>query len=559
MSADATKRARPGDGSIEELPNGRFRARIWDPTRPGKRMPSPTFATRELADEFRLGTLAILAGVLRDETVVDEGSLQSFGDSWLDERELAGDCRSVDTFRSQWRHVSGSELAKKLLRDISPVDVRAWLDETLQKRALVVVGGEAHTHAPSKRRLSRSTVSKVLSMLRQVFERALERGLVRSNPCRDVRVRKSAQARSHDVWTYLTLAEIARLEAAQDIPENYRTVYLVAIYTGLREGELWGLHWRDVDLTSARPELVVRYSRRGAPKNGRVRRVPLLGRAVELLTAWRKLAPKSEEGLTFPTRTGEMRARGDDARWADYHAPKSVEGRRVSVRCEGQSKKLKLGRPARFHDLRHTCASHLIMGSWGVQWTLSEIAAFLGHSDTEVTERYAHLSPDHLHAKASMTAQRGTRSLSHESPPALTKHLARPRGLEPLTSRSVAPGEPQHPRALTPQMGRLWDNARAVLAHIASGAVPEASIVELLEAVDALELVRLATELRTARGPFRVTTALRLAVAAIEAVTTDAASTASTASAASASETTQQHRTMSLAVALSSTASAASE
>jgi len=151
------------------------------------------------------------------------------------------------------------------------------------------------------------------------------------------------------------------------------------------------------------------------------------------------------------------------------------------------------------------------------------------------------------------------RSLSHESPPALTKPLARPRGLEPLTSRSVAPGEPQHPRGLTPQMGRLWDNARAVLAHIASGAVPEASIVDLLEAVEGLEVLQLATELRTTRGPFRVTTALRLAVAAIEVVTAVAESTASTANAASANETTSPHGTLSLAVALSSTASAASE
>jgi integrase len=500
---------------LEELPSGRWRVKLRDPTRPGRWMPGGSFATRAEAVDYRNGLLAILAGVLRDETVVDEDSLQSFGDSWLDERELAGDCRSVDTFRSQWRHVSGSEIAKMQLRAITAVDVRAWLDATLTKKALVVVGGGAHTHAPSKRRLSRSTVSKVLSMLRQVFERAVEKGLVRTNPCRDVKVRKSAQARAHDVWTYLTLAEIARLEACVGIPENYRTVYLIAIYTGLREGELWGLHWRDVDLTSARPELVVRFSRRGAPKNGRVRRVPLLGRAVELFTAWRKLAPKSEEGLVFPTRTGEMRSRGDDARWADYHAPMMREGRRVSVRCEGQSKKLRLGRPARFHDLRHTCASHLIMGSWGVQWTLSEIAAFLGHSDTEVTERYAHLSPDHLHAKAAVTAQRGTRSMFHGDPPVDRKQLARPRGLEPLTSRSVAPSESEGASRVTAEMERVWNTARTVLQAAASGGLPERSIADLLEAVEGLELLQLATELRTARGPARVVTALRTAVAAL--------------------------------------------
>jgi len=108
--------------------SGRWRVKLRDPTRPGRWMPGGSFATRAEAVDYRNGLLAILAGVLRDAELVDEGSLQSFGDAWLDERELAGDCRSVDTFRSQWRHVSGSELAKKLLRDITAVDVRAWLD-----------------------------------------------------------------------------------------------------------------------------------------------------------------------------------------------------------------------------------------------------------------------------------------------------------------------------------------------------------------------------------------------------------------------------------------------
>jgi integrase len=45
----------------------------------------------------------------------------------------------------------------------------------------------------------------------------------------------------------------------------------------------------------------------------------------------------------------------------------------------------------RFHDLRHTTASHLIMNGVDLK-TVSEI---LGHADTKMTERYSHLSPKH--------------------------------------------------------------------------------------------------------------------------------------------------------------------
>jgi RNA:NAD 2'-phosphotransferase (TPT1/KptA family) len=60
-------------------------------------------------------------------------------------------------------------------------------------------------------------------------------------------------------------------------------------------------------------------------------------------------------------------------------------------------------RRVRFHDLRHTCASHLVMGTWGRVWRIEEICALVGHSGIGVTQRYAHLSPDHLHKAAAET------------------------------------------------------------------------------------------------------------------------------------------------------------
>lgn len=516
-----------GEGHVEELPSGRFRVKLRDPA--GGWMPSPTYATREEAESYRRGVLKILADADADGTLPEADSLQRFGDAWLDAEEKLGHLASIHTLRSQWvQHIAGTPLAAMCLPTIRESDVRAWLDALQLKRALVPAKGGGHK--ASARRIARDTVSKVVVLLRQILEAARERGVVRANAAKDVHVRTRRTAKADDVWTFLTLDEIARMEACTAIPEPHRIVYLVAVYTGMRQGELWGLHWRDVHLDGDRPQVVVRFSHGGPPKNGKVRHVPLLAPARELLTRWKAIAPTSERGLVFCTRTGERRGRSDDARWADYYVARLVRGPngkvlkdadgtpiRDNVRCEGFSKRVGFGRDVRFHDLRHTCASHLVMGSWGVQWTLSEIAAFLGHSDTEVTERYAHLSPDHLHAKASQTARRGTETAFHEAPADFTKPLARPRGLEPLTSRSVAGSTPLDLQCPAPSRGTVVERARRLIEAAATGKLPETLIQELVRGVLAFEPVRLAADLAApgADNRFRVRNAINLAASII--------------------------------------------
>ena len=517
----STPARRSGEGSVEQLPSGRYRPRVRDPSRPGKHMPSQSYATYEEAESCRRGLVKILADMGQCGTLPEADSLREFGNDWLDAQEKLGDLASIETLRSQWAcHIADTPLAARSLPSIREADVRTWLDELLLKPALVPTKGGGHK--ASARRIARDTVSKVVVLLRQILEAARERGVVRSNAAKDVHVRTRRTAKADDVWTFLSLDEIARLHDCTAIPESNRIVYLVALYTGLRQGELWGLHWRDVHLKGDQPKVVVRFSHNGPPKNGKIRHVPLLAPARELLERWETIGPDSEKDLVFPTRTGERRGRSDDACWADYYVATLVPGddgvrRRENIRRDGYSKRLQLGRPVRFHDLRHTAASHLVMGSWGVQWTLSEIAAFLGHSDTEVTERYAHLSPDHLHAKAAQTARRGTDRPSHGDPPITAKHLARPRGLEPLTSRSVARSSSEQSQDLTPSRGTIVGRARRLIEAAATGKLPETLIQELVRGVLAFEPVRIAADLAApgADNRFRVRNAINLAAAII--------------------------------------------
>ena len=199
-----------------------------------------------------------------------------------------------------------------------------------------------------------------------------------------------------DKWTWLREHEVMRVLGCQAVPLRSRLIFAVAIYTGLRAGELWGLRWDDVDLE--RGVLTVRHSRLDAPKSGESREVTLLGPARAALETWREQPQRrSDRGLVFPAVSGSCHADGYDADW--------YELRRL----------FRFGRRVRFHDLRHTCASHLLQGTWVPSlmtrpYRLEEVRDHLGHSDITVTQRYAHLCPEGRHSVARLDERTGPSS-----------------------------------------------------------------------------------------------------------------------------------------------------
>jgi integrase len=166
------------------------------------------------------------------------------------------------------------------------------------------------------------------------------------------------------------------------LPAKQRAAFTVAIYAGMRAGEIWGLHWEDVDFE--RREIVIRYSFKGPTKGGRIRQVPMLPPVLQELERWRRRDNATRAaGLVFHARDGSAHTKGYDAQWAKTW--RSAAGIQPGVR---------------FHDFRHTCASHLIMGTWGRAWRLEEVQVVLGHASRTTTERYARLAPDSIRGVA---------------------------------------------------------------------------------------------------------------------------------------------------------------
>jgi len=124
--------------------------------------------------------------------------------------------------------------------------------------------------------------------------------------------------------------------------------------------------------------------RKGEKKN---RTVYIHGIALEAARAWLALlpvyAPKNPHGLMFPTERGARRT-GVPRSWKKVVTAFGVIPR--------------IGKQVWWHLLRHTCASSLVSGWWGMRWSLEDVSRVLGHTDVRTTQIYAHLEPSVLHA-----------------------------------------------------------------------------------------------------------------------------------------------------------------
>jgi integrase len=179
---------------------------------------------------------------------------------------------------------------------------------------------------------------------------------------------------------------------------RFEALYCVALTVGLRQGELLGLRWQDIDLDQKRLEVrrALIVGKDGPtfaePKTSKSRRrIKLTAFAVESLKKHR--ASQAEERL----KLGEA--------WTDMdlvfpnEVGKPVEPSNLIRRSFKPLLKVAKLPTIRFHDLRHTCASHLLAANIHPK-VVSEI---LGHASIAITlDVYSHILPDMQNEAAEM-------------------------------------------------------------------------------------------------------------------------------------------------------------
>ena len=157
-----------------------------------------------------------------------------------------------------------------------------------------------------------------------------------------------------------------RRSCAQAIGQPYDAWIRLAILTGLRKSEQFGLRWADIDLERGLITLP-------NTKSGAVQYVHLMEEAKAILS---RLIPGNTSVWVFPSENPETHLDPDNF-YGRVYMPALKD-----AKLEGVT----------WHTLRHTFASRLAMNGQAP----STIAALLRHSGTDLVARYAHLSPTHL-------------------------------------------------------------------------------------------------------------------------------------------------------------------
>ena len=232
---------------------------------------------------------------------------------------------------------------------------------------------------------SSSYIRKMHQILNQAFNQAVKWKRIKYNPVIDADP-PAVTKEEMKIWSYEEINTF--LEHCEG--ERHHLTFLLAIYTGLRRGEILGLKWSDIDLVNK--TIRVQRSLAYIPKKGYIltstktrksnRIVPISDTVVNELVKyckqqeiWKEQLGEQyqEEDLVICTETGSKQD------------PRNVL--RALKRLITTSNVTHI----RFHDFRHTHASILI--SKGVD--VVKVSKRLGHANAKITlETYAHLVPD---------------------------------------------------------------------------------------------------------------------------------------------------------------------
>jgi len=216
------------------------------------------------------------------------------------------------------------------------------------------------------RQVSKSTVNRELACLKHIFKKANEWGRTGQNPTEKVHLFKTVPPRIR----YLEAEEIKALSSA--CPSYLKPIILTAVNTGMRKAKLLNLEWKDLDFQN---RLIYLGDTKGAGK----REIPMNSVVHTTLLGLEK---RPNSPYVFCHKNG-----------------RPYKDVRVSLdKAASQARIERL----RFHDLRHTFASQLVMA--GVD--LKTIQELLGHKTIEMTLRYAHLSPNHKRAAVEVLGKR---------------------------------------------------------------------------------------------------------------------------------------------------------
>jgi integrase len=218
-----------------------------------------------------------------------------------------------------------------------------------------------------------TTLRKIIVTFNQIMQYAVRHKYIDHNPVRDAQRPKGQGELKDSALRVMTPAQIkCFLDTFKE--QHHRTLFMLAIFSGARQGELLGLKWSDIDWDNnqIRIERTFNKGQWYRPKTKTSYRAIDLGPlTMKQLKMWKLACPPNNFDLIFPSKAGTPM---DESNLMNRIY-------RPALKRAGLPK-------MRFHDLRHTFASLLIEQGENIKYVQTQ----LGHSSPTVTlDVYAHL------------------------------------------------------------------------------------------------------------------------------------------------------------------------
>ncbi len=324
---------------------------------------------RILEAKLALGDIGLF-----DESESQIPTFGNYADLWLKDYARM-ECKesTADGYEGVLRQYLRPRFASKRMNEIKRDGVKGLINDMIAKE------------------LARSTVRNALSVLRGIFNQAIEDGLLESNPAiRLGRFTRPAKAGAVKGIALTTQEVVEFLDTARLVCPEYRTLFLLAVRAGLRRGELVALQWGDIafgrDEQDSNRYILVQHNyvrrRHTTTKSKKPRRVDMSRelrrdlielRDARLLSA--HLQGKDDISSEWVFLSPDGNILDPDNLYHRYFVP---------VLAKSRIRKIRL------HDLRHTFGSLLIQNGASIVYVKDQ----MGHSSIQITvDTYGHLIP----------------------------------------------------------------------------------------------------------------------------------------------------------------------
>jgi integrase len=403
-----TKKAGNGQGTVRELPSGKWRWKVTlGYTLKGKRQSiSGVCANQTQAGIEKAKALADYARGLIGAS--ENITVKEYADKWFN-RQKGLEENSLLAYRSELGYAL-EHLAKVKLKNVKPSHIKDTL-LALSERRMESGRGKGKP-------MSNRTLGKVRTRLKALFREAVSDGLIYVNPCDGVKRVKGHESepagfaldevqmtRLHELGLALWEAGVCRLFPA----------VFTAASIGLRRGEVFGLRWQDVDFqknvlrirqnlktpggTPVLGELKTRHSKRDIPMPLSLKNTLLAHQEKQKLERDRAKEYWSNTGAVFATEYGDYtdpsnlnRALTNVCEWSDSDT--LLAKKLLAIPVEKRPKlELIIKAGERLpemtpHDLRHTAATLMLKRKTPVE----VVSRILGHAKVSITmDVYRHV------------------------------------------------------------------------------------------------------------------------------------------------------------------------